>query len=40
MTGGMSATEPLRISVTGTVLAPKEGEMAVGIIATPSSSDL
>lgn len=40
ITGGMSATEPLRISVTGTVLAPKDGEMAVGTITTPASSDL
>lgn len=33
--GGMSASEPLRISVTGTVLAPKEGEMAISAIVTP-----
>lgn len=36
ITGGMSATEPLRISVSGTILAPKEGEMAIQTIATPS----
>ena len=36
ITGTMSASEPLRISVTGTVLAPKEGEMAIGIVPTPA----
>lgn len=36
--GPINSTESLRISVTGTVLAPKEGEMAIGIIDTPSAS--
>ena len=36
--GPINSTEALRISVTGTVLAPKEGEMAIGIIDTPAPS--
>lgn len=38
ITGTMSASEPLRISVSGTVLAPKEGEMAIAIVQTPTDS--
>lgn len=37
ITGGISATEPLRIAVSGTVMAPKEGDMAIQTIATPTS---
>lgn len=37
VTGTLSASEPFRISVTGTVLAPKEGEMAIGIVETPEA---
>lgn len=38
MSGQLSASEPMRISVTGKVLAPKEGEMAIGISATPATT--
>lgn len=38
MSGQLSASEPMRILVTGKVLAPKEGEMAIGIIATPATT--
>lgn len=37
MSGQLSASEPMRIAVTGKVLAPKDGEMAIGIVQTPVS---
>lgn len=37
ITGALNASDPLRIAVTGTILAPKEGEMAIDTITTPTT---
>lgn len=36
--GTIGSSEAMRFSVTGTVMQPKEGEMAIGIIKTPSAA--